>query len=127
LEIATLQQDCIRRKAQTTHEKYLHFSRSKTEFSFHPGNITPNKIFSKAFRKYFWNYNCAFYYYLIVETIYAAFFAEMSKKRQRCPVVNLENTFSMKLCKIVSKLLQKIASPVEWKNNSFGSPFSNKQ
>jgi hypothetical protein len=93
LEIATLQQDCIRRKAQTTREKYLHFSRSKTEFSFHPGNITPNKIFSKAFRKYF----CAFYYYLIVETIYAAFFAEMSNKRQRCAVVNLENTFSMKL------------------------------
>jgi hypothetical protein len=62
-----------------------------------PRSPINNKIFSKAFRNYFWNYNCAFYYYLIVETIYAAFFAEISKKRQRCPVVNPENTFSMKL------------------------------
>jgi hypothetical protein len=58
-----------------------------------PRSPINNKIFSK----YFWNYNCVFYYYLIVETIYAAFFAEMSKKRQRCAVVNLENIFSMKL------------------------------
>jgi hypothetical protein len=61
-----------------------------------PRSPINNKIFTKAFRKYFWNYNCAFYYYyLIVETIDAAFFAEMSKKRQRCALVNLENTFSL--------------------------------
>jgi hypothetical protein len=61
-----------------------------------PRSPINNKIFTKAFRKYFWNY-------LIVETIYAAFFAEMSKKRQRCIVVNLENTFSLKLRSPINK------------------------
>jgi hypothetical protein len=69
-----------------------------------------------------WNYNCAFYYYyLIMKKIYkinkkqftfvrmgnvsallsnatplvTRFFAEMSKKRKRCAVVNLENNFSI--------------------------------
>jgi hypothetical protein len=61
-----------------------------------------------------WNYNCAFYYYDIMEKIYKInkgnnllglltnatplvrrFFAEMSKKRQQNAVVNLENNFSI--------------------------------
>jgi hypothetical protein len=61
-------------------------------------------LYNKSYNFRRWNYNFTFYYYRICNLsalllnatpLVRRFFAKMSKKRQRCAVVNIENNFSI--------------------------------